>query len=131
MNLADYFAGKQGTGILATADGEGRVNAAVFSRPHVLEDGRVAFIMPDKLTHHNLQINPHAVYLFLEQGSHWTGKRLYLYKTDEEKDSALLQSLRRGRHSKKDIPRYLVFFKLQKALPLIGAGEDQGNGPAV
>jgi len=131
MNLADYFAGKQGTGILATADGEGRVNAAVFSRPHILNDDRVAFIMPDRLTHHNLQTNPHATYLFLEQGSHWSGKRLYLYKTGEEKDTELLHSLRRGRHGKKDIPRYLVFFKLEKELPLLGAGEDQGNGPAA
>jgi hypothetical protein len=130
MNLTDYFAGKQGTGILATADGEGRVNAAVFSRPHILNESRVAFIMPDRLTHHNLQTNPHATYLFLEQGSHWSGKRLYLYKTGEEKDTELLHSLRRGRHGKKDIPRYLVFFEVEKALPLIGAGEEQENGPA-
>jgi hypothetical protein len=130
MNLADYFANRQGTGILATADGEGRVNAAVFSRPHILKDGRVAFIMPERLTFRNLRSNPHATYLFLEQGSHWAGKRLYLYKTGEEKDSERLQALRRGRHGKKDLPRYLVFFKLEQALPLIGAGTDEEGGPA-
>ena len=124
MELKEYFEAKKGTGILTTADGAGRVNAAVFSRPHILADERIAFIMPDKLTHHNLQTNPHAAYMFIEADSRWKGKRLYLEKTGEEKDSELLKSLRRGHHGKEDdLSRYLVFFKLEKELPLIGAGE--------
>ena len=125
--MAEYFAQKKGTGILATADGAGKVNAAVFSRPHILPDGRIAFIMPDKLTHHNLMSNPHAAYMFIEADSRWKGKRLYLTKTGEEKDTELLRSLRRGHRGKDDLPRYLVFFRLEKELPLVGAGETGGS----
>ncbi|NNL77836.1 MAG: pyridoxamine 5'-phosphate oxidase family protein, partial [Desulfobacterales bacterium] len=58
MELKEYFANIEGTGILATADGEGRVDAAVYARPHFMEDGTIAMIMRDRLTHHNLQSNP-------------------------------------------------------------------------
>ena len=61
MTLEAYFEEHKGFGVLSTADGEGRVNAAVYSRPHVMGDGTVAFIMWDRLTHANLQSNPHAV----------------------------------------------------------------------
>ena len=56
--LKDYFENTNGVGVMATADKEGKVNTAVYSRPHFLEDGSVAFIMRDRLTHHNLQSNP-------------------------------------------------------------------------
>ena len=62
------------------------MDAAVYSRPHVMEDGTVAFIMRDRLTHHNLQSNPHAAYLFLEKAAGYQGKRLFLTKVTEEKD---------------------------------------------
>ena len=68
MELKDYFEDKKGIGVLATADSEGKVGAAIFARPHVLDDCSVAFIMRDRLTHHNLQSNPHAAYLFSEEG---------------------------------------------------------------
>lgn len=131
MDLADYFAKRKGTGIFATADAAGKVNAAVFSRPHILPDKRIAFIMREKLTHHNLMSNPHAAFMFIEADSHWKGKRLYLTKTGEEKDSDLLRSLRRGHHNKEDVPRYLVFFRLDKVLPLIGAGENEEANPDI
>ena len=37
MNLADYFENAKGVGVLATADAEGRVNVAVYARPHFLD----------------------------------------------------------------------------------------------
>ncbi|AOY58440.1 MULTISPECIES: pyridoxamine 5'-phosphate oxidase family protein [Desulfococcus] len=127
MTLKSYFEEKKGFGVLSTADGEGRVNAAVYSRPHVLEEGTVAFIMWDRLTHSNLQSNPNAVFLFREDGAGYKGKRLYLTKTHEEEESELLHALRRKSSSpEKDagMSRFLVFFQVHKALPLIGAGED-------
>ncbi|HPI23199.1 MAG TPA: pyridoxamine 5'-phosphate oxidase family protein, partial [Spirochaetota bacterium] len=45
MDLKDYFETRQGTGVLATADAQGNVDAALYSRPHVMDDGTVAFIM--------------------------------------------------------------------------------------
>ena len=45
MEMKDYFENTAGTGVLSTADGSGKVDAAVYSRPHVLEDGCVAFFI--------------------------------------------------------------------------------------
>ena len=127
QELKEYFDNSKGHGVLATADGQGRVNQAVMARPHVMEDGTVAFIMPHRLTHHNLQENPHAAYLFKEDSPGWQGKRLYLTKLREEQDTDLLYSLRRKSYppemEKKEGSRFLVFFQADKVLPLIGTGE--------
>ena len=69
MDLKDYFEKKQGLGVLATSDANGKVDAAVYSRPHVMAEGTVALIMHDRLSHHNLESNPHAAYLFVEEGT--------------------------------------------------------------
>jgi hypothetical protein len=129
MTLKAYFAAVKGRGILATADGEGKVDAAVYATPHFVDDQTVAFIMRDRLTHHNLQSNPHAAYLFMETGEGYAGKRLFLTKIREEQDSELLYKLRRKKYEdEKKEPKFLVFFRIDKVLPLIGAGK--GNGAA-
>jgi len=123
MELKEYFEGVKGFGVMATADGEGRTNAAVYSRPHVMEDGLLAFVMRDRLTHDNLDTNSHATYLFREDGGGYKGKRLYLSKVREEQDTELLKSLRRRKYpDKTEEAKFLVFFEIIDELPLIGAG---------
>ena len=124
MELKEYFEENEGRAILATADGDGKVDAAVYARPHFMDDGTLALIMRDRLTHHNLQSNTHACYLFMEKGRGYKGKRLFLTKVREERDTELLQSLRRRQYlNEKDEAKFLVFFKVDKVLPLVGAGE--------
>jgi hypothetical protein len=124
MNLKEYFENTAGNGILATADGNGQVDAAIYSRPHCMDDGTIALIMRDRLSHHNLQSNPHACYMFIEKGPGYKGKRFFLSKVREEQDTELLQSLRRRQYiNEKDEAKFLVFFKIDKELPLVGAGE--------
>jgi hypothetical protein len=127
MELKDYFAQKEGYSILATADSTGTVDLAVYSRPHFMDDGSITFIMADRLTHHNLQSNPHAAYLFVEAGGGYNGKRLYLTKTGESMDAALIDATRkRSGYADREYGRelkYLVYFRIDKALPLIGEGE--------
>ena len=65
MSLKQYFETASGTGVLSTADAGGKVDAAIYSTPHVMDDGSVAFIMRERLTHENLRSNPFAAYLFL------------------------------------------------------------------
>lgn len=126
MTLQEYFEHTKGVGVLATADREGQVNAAIYARPHVMDEETVAFIMPERLTHHNLQSNPHAAYLFRENAPGYKGKRLHLTKIREEEDSELLYTLRRRVYDpeleEKEGQKYLVFFKIDKVLPLIGPG---------
>jgi hypothetical protein len=127
MDLANYFESVKGTGVLATADNAGRVDTALYSRPHFMEDGTVAFIMRDRLSHANLQTNPHASYLFVEEGRGYQGKRLYLRKVREEKETERLYALRRRRYPSDDDPeqdpKFLVFFELEKVRPLVGDQE--------
>lgn len=126
MDLEEYFKVAEGTGIIATSDSKGNVNMAIYSKPHFMENDEIAFIMLDKLTHHNLQSNSHAAYLFKEDRGGHRGKRLYLTKLREEKDSELLYSIRSRRfHGSRDDgkTRFLVFFRVDRVLPLIGRDE--------
>ena len=123
MKLDEYFEQTKGFGVLSTADSDGKVDAAIYARPHFMEDGALAFIMRDRLTHHNLQSNPHATYLFKEEGSGYGGKRLFLTKLHEEQDTDLLESLGRRKSAYGNgEDRFLVFFTLDKELPLVGDG---------
>lgn len=123
MDLQAYFENTKGTGILATADGEGKVDLAVYAKPHFMEEGTIAFIMAERLTHENLQSNDRAAYLFLEEGPGYKGLRLFLKKVREERNTELLRSIRRRTYPE-DQSRYLVLFTIEKQLPLIGAGEE-------
>jgi len=131
MELAEYFTSAQGTGVLATADADGNVDVAVYARPHVIDSETVAFLMADKLSHANLQSNPHAAYLFLEGAARYQGRRLALTKVREESDPQKIRVMRR-----RPLPtscqqddgrkRYLVYFHVDGVRPLVGDGEGEG-----
>jgi len=106
MELKEYFENTRGIGVLSTADSEGKVDAAIYSRPHVLEDGMIAFVMRERLTHHNLQSNPHAVYLFIEEGPGFGGLRLFLTKrhTAHRRTQEAVADSRRGQGERTEVP---------------------------
>ena len=125
MKISEYFKTAKGTGMLATADRTGKVNVAVFASPHVMDEETIAFIMTDRSTHANLQSNPNAAYLFMEEeDKKYKGKRLYLTKIREEKDSPMLDSIRRKEYPELKGKEYLVYFRVDKVLPLIGTGAE-------
>jgi len=123
MLLKDYFDVTKGYGVLATADAAGKVNVAVYARPHMIDEETAAFIMAEHLTHENLRANPWAAYSFLEAGEGWSGKRLYLKKVREEQDDAVIKEIcRRCDYSRYDVKnRYIVYFHVEEVLPLIGS----------
>jgi len=127
MSLQEYFESTKGLGVLATSDSEGNVDVAVYARPHVMEDGSLAMIMRDRLSHKNLQSNPKAAYLFKEEGAGYKGKRFFLKKIKEEQDSERIKELRRRTYPDDDTihaeSKFLVFFSVEKELPLIGPGK--------
>jgi len=123
MNWKDYFEKTTGKGFLATAGHSGEVDIAIYSRPHVMEDGTLAFGMTDRLTHANLVENPRAVYAFNESG--YGGVRLYLEKVREETGGALLEEIRKRADEvvcpgTGDAIKYVVYFRVTKDLPLVG-----------
>ena len=129
MHLQEYFEQTRGVGVLSTADGNGKVDAAIYAKPHVMDDGTIAFIMRDRLTHHNLQENPYATYLFIEAQRGYKGLRLFLKKDREDQDLELIKQMtRRSLTPEEDEakgPKFLVYFKIEKALNLIGSDSPQ------
>lgn len=125
MKLSEYFEKAKGRGVIATSDSKGKVGTAVYGRPHFINEKTVAFIMADRLMHKNLQSNPYAAYLFMEAKERYVGKRLYLTKMKEEENSELIDKLRQKNvcpvdEGYKKGMRFLVYFKINKVLPLVG-----------
>lgn len=124
MKLIDYFDHTRGYGVMATADDTGKVNAAVYSRPYFTDENTAVFIMAERLTHENMQSNPWAAYLFIEEGEGYAGKRLYLKKIKEEQNEQLVRDIcRKCDYSHYDVHMlHVVYFHIEKVLPLIGEG---------
>jgi len=122
MNLKKYFSTTNGTGVMSTADLTGGVNAALYATPHFLEDNTVSFIMRDRLTKYNLDENPYAHYLFMEQSQRSSGVRLSLKKVSETEDKALISELSR-RSSHTDEKRFLITFQVLKVIEMLGGKE--------
>ena len=128
MKLSEYFDQAMGVGVLATADGDGKVNTAVYARPHFLnqdDEGTCAFIMSDRLSHDNVKQNPSAAYLFVEEEEGYVGKRLSLTMLREETDPDKISAIRRRTIPKiseeEGKTKYLVHFRIDGVRPLIGA----------
>ena len=127
MTLKEYFHNTRGTGVLATADNEGRTDAAIYSRPHIMDDGSLAFIMRERLSFNNLQSNPHATFLFMEHAAHLKGMRLFMKKTGEDSDKEFISRMTRRNltpeEDKAAGPKHIVYFSLEKILTLVGGNE--------
>jgi hypothetical protein len=128
--MQEYFENRQGVGVLSTADNDGKVDAAIYAKPHVMADGTIAFIMRDRLTHKNITANPYAVYLFIENAGGYKGVRLFLKKVREDDDAELIKQMtRRCLTAEEDAakgPKFLVYFEVEKTLNLIG-----GDSPDI
>ena len=125
MKLSEYFENATGRGVLATAGSDGKVDVAVYSRPHFINEDTVAYIMTDRLTHNNLRSNPHAAYVFIESGENYEGRRLYLTKIEETTDPEAIARIRWRKsyiipENQEGEKRFLIFFKIDSVLPLVG-----------
>lgn len=127
MNLSEYFQNAKGTGVLATSDADGNVDVAIYSRPYIIDENKIAFSMLERLSYANVLSNPKAAYLFIEEGPGHKGTRLYLTKTGEEKDTERIIEIKK-QHSKSYSPeethKHLVYFSIDKTRPLIGDKKD-------
>ncbi len=127
MNMENYFTEHKGTGVLATADSNGRVNTAIYSRPHIFADNSLGLIMRDRLSRLNLLDNPQAAYLFREDGGGYRGVRLWLKMTGESDDPEKIAALSRRKKGEEEVvdkeAKFLVYFTVEKAFALIGGEE--------
>jgi hypothetical protein len=69
------------------------------------------------------QANPHAAYLFVEEGKGYLGKRLTLRSVKEETDVEKIQSIHRRQRPcecEEGSTQFLVYFHVDGVRPLIG-----------
>jgi hypothetical protein len=127
MKLKQYLESRDGKSIFSSANAEGMVISAVYSKPHVFDDGTIAFVMRKRLSYENLKTNPYASYMFIEEGHGYQGIRLLLKKIKEDTDNELIDKMKRRRLSperdKARGPKFLIHFRVERILPLIGDGE--------
>jgi hypothetical protein len=127
MTLKEYFDEKKGVGVMATSNAEGKVDTAIYSSPHVFDDGTLAFIMRERLTHLNVQSNPYGSYIFIEEGMGRKGLRVFLKKFKEDSNPDLIAAMTRRyltpEEDREKGPKFLVYFRVEKILPLIGSGD--------
>jgi hypothetical protein len=112
-----------GIGILATAAGDGKVNAAVYAVPHRIDGETVAWGMTEGRTHANIKENPNAAFLFLAPGAEYDGVRLTLVLKEICESGEALERIRdRARETSgsgaSEMVRYVAFFKVIEMRPL-------------
>ena len=117
--LKTYFENTQGFAVLSTCDSSGNVNAAVYGKPHFIDGDTFALIMNDRVSHSNLQTNPRAAYLFIEEGSKSKGIRVYLKKTGESDNAEEIEKYRKHHGSSADKKLFLVKFEIERTREII------------
>jgi hypothetical protein len=112
-----------GIGIMATAGGDGKVNAAVYAIPHRIDGETVAWGMTEGRTHGNLKENPNAAFLFLAPGEGYDGVRITLVLKEIHDSGETLERIRdRARETSgpdaAEMVRYVAYFKIVEMRPL-------------
>jgi hypothetical protein len=95
MEFTELFR-NYGLGVMATAAPDGRVNTAVYARPHVIDAETLVWGMTDGRTFRNVAQNPHASYLFRESGPGFRGVRIALELLRTEEQGEMLETIQRN-----------------------------------
>lgn len=95
MNLTELFQ-NPGLGVMSTSSSDGKVNSAVYARPHVIDETTLVWGMTDKRTYRNLTSNCHAAFLFKTSGPGFNGVRLALELIRTEEEGELLETIRKS-----------------------------------
>ena len=95
MNLSELFA-NPGLGVMSTSSSDGKVNSAVYARPHVIDETTLVWGMTDKRTYQNLTRNRHAAFLFKLNNPGFSGVRLTLELIRTEEEGDLLVTIKKN-----------------------------------
>lgn len=110
VNLMEYFNKNPRLGVLGTSSKNGKVDSAVFGSPHMIDEKTVLIATAQNRTFTNLQENPYAVYIIIEEcmdgskdqinnmepGSSildWKGIRVYMKMKECHTSGELLEML--------------------------------------
>lgn len=93
MDFTELFA-HPGLGVMSTSSSDGKVNSAVYARPHLIDETTLVWGMTDKRTYHNLNCNRHAAFLFKTSSPGFSGVRLALELLKTEESGDLLETIK-------------------------------------
>jgi len=127
--VMQMFNRKTRIGALATANGQGDVNVAVFGSPQMIDEETVVMAIGDNRSYQYLQQNPKAAFIVIEPGespTQWKGVRLYLEVATMEAYGELLDSMREkirmvaGNRSANAV-KAAIRFKIVDVRPLVAS----------
>ena len=129
--LMDYFNKQPRLGTLSTSGKDGKVNVAYFGSPRMVDEKTVIMGLGKNRTFANLQENPHAVFMIMEQGkaiTEWKGVRVYLkmkeYRTSGETlDQIKTQIAQRAGEAAAKIIYAAVIFEVNEVRPFADFGQ--------
>lgn len=130
--VMEMFNRENRIGVLATADSNGDVNAAVFGSPRMIDEDTVIMAIGENRSFKNLQENPKASFIVVEPGqtpTSWKGVRLYLEVDSFERYGEVLDSFRENIRkvagdSSADAIQAAIRFKVVDIRPLIAPFTD-------
>jgi hypothetical protein len=93
MNFSELFT-NPGLGVMSTSSSDGKVNSAVYARPHIIDETTLVWGMTDKRTYQNLTRNRHAAFLFKTSSPGFSGVRLALELIKTEESGDLLETIK-------------------------------------
>ena len=129
--LMDYFNKQPRIGILSTANKEGKVDAAIFGSPMMIDEKTVVMGLGENRTSEYLQENPNAVYTIVEEGEafmDWKGLRVYLKMKEYATSGETLETYKKqvARAAGEDAAAMIhasVTFEVAEVRPLIDMGQ--------
>lgn len=130
-NLMEYFNKQPRVGTLSTASRDGKVNAAYFGSPRMIDEKTVVMGLGKNRTFANLQENPYAVFMIMEPAktiTEWKGVRVYLKMRECCTYGAKLEEMREqiakiaGKAAASMIQAAVVF-DIQEIRPLADFGQ--------
>lgn len=129
--LMEYFNRQPRLGVLGTSNKDGIVDVAVMGSPQMVDEKTVIAAFARGRTFANLQENPNAVYMIMDQGSgilDWKGVRVYLVMTEYITSGPQLDSYKSqvaaviGEQAAEMI-QVLVTFVITEIRPLVDFGQ--------
>lgn len=129
--LMDYFNKQPRIGLLSSANKEGKVDAAIFGSPMMLDEKTVVMGLGENRTFEYLQENPNAVYTIVEQGEafmDWKGLRVYLKMKEYATSGETLETYKKqvAKVAGEDAAAMIhatVTFEVTEVRPLVDMGQ--------
>ena len=129
--LIEYFNKQPRLGTLSTADKNGKINAAYFGSPRMVDENTIFMGLGNNRTFANLQENPHAVFMVMEPGKtimDWKGIRIYVTMSECQTAGKKLDDMRAAiaKHAGEAASKMIhaaVSFEIQEIRPLADFGQ--------